>query len=70
VSRVARCIEGANGKHSARTDLFGVSIAASDAKLYPIYGPDYWATYFTDPDGIHLEVTNYRQERRERHDNW
>jgi hypothetical protein len=25
---------------------------------------------FTDPDGIRLEVTNYRQERRERHDNW
>jgi hypothetical protein len=24
----------------------------------------------TDPDGIRLEVTNYRQERRERHDNW
>jgi len=35
-------------------------IAATDAKLYPIYAPDYWATYFTDPDGIRLEVTNYR----------
>jgi glyoxylase I family protein len=45
-------------------------IDASDAKLYPIYAPDYWATYFTDPDGIRLAVTNYRQERRERHDNW
>jgi len=45
-------------------------IDASDAKLYPVYAPDYWATYFTDPDGIRLEVTNYRQERRERHDNW
>ena len=45
-------------------------IAATDAKLYPIYAPDYWATYFTDPDGIRLEVTNNRQERREHHDNW
>jgi len=45
-------------------------IDASDAKLYPVYAPDYWATYFTDPDGIRLEVTNYRQERRERHDIW
>lgn len=50
--------------------LRGAGIAASDAKLYPIYAPDYWVTYFTDPDGIRLEVTNYRQERRERHDNW
>ena len=50
--------------------LRGAGIAASDAKLYPLYAPDYWAAYFTDPDGIRLEVTNYRQERRERHDNW
>ena len=45
-------------------------IDASEAKNYPEYAPDYWATYFSDPDGIRLEVTNYRQERRERHDNW
>ena len=45
-------------------------IDASEAKHYPEYAPDYWATFFTDPDGIRLEVTNYRQERRERHDNW
>jgi glyoxylase I family protein len=45
-------------------------IDATDARLYPVYAPDYWATYFTDPDGIRLELTNYRQERRERHDNW
>ena len=30
----------------------GAGIAATDAKLYPIYAPDYWATCFTDPDGI------------------
>ena len=46
------------------------SIDASEAKNYPEYAPDYWATFFSDPDGIRLEVTNYRQERRERHDNW
>lgn len=50
--------------------LRAAGINASDAKLYPEYAPDYWATYFADPDGIRLEVTNYRQERRERHDNW
>lgn len=50
--------------------LRDAGIDASEAKNYPEYAPDYWATYFSDPDGIRLEVTNYRQERRERHDNW
>lgn len=45
-------------------------IDASEARNHPDYAPDYWATFFTDPDGIRLEVTNYRQERRERHDAW
>ncbi|WP_018605029.1 VOC family protein [Uliginosibacterium gangwonense] len=45
-------------------------IDATEARLYPEYAPDYWATFFTDPDGIRLEVTNYRLERRERHDHW
>ncbi len=47
-----------------------VGIQASEARCYPEYAPDYWATFFSDPDGIRLEVTNYRLERRERHDNW
>lgn len=34
------------------------------------YSPDYYAIYFTDPDGLKLEVTNFRQERRERMDHW
>lgn len=52
------------------TQLRSTGVEASVAKLYAEYAPDYWATYFTDPDGIRLEVTNYRLERRERHDNW
>ena len=45
-------------------------IDASPATRYPDYAPDYVATFFTDPDGIRFEVTNYRRERRERHDDW
>jgi len=52
------------------TQLRTVGIEASEARLYPEYAPDYWATHFTDPDGIRLEVANYRQERKERCDNW
>ena len=50
--------------------LRAAGVEASAAKLFPQYAPDYWATFFNDPDGIRLEVTNYRQERRDRHDNW
>ena len=50
--------------------LRAAGVKASEAKLYSEYAPDYWATFFTDLDGVRLEVTNYRQERRERHDKW
>ena len=46
----------------------GVSV--SEPKRYPHYAPDYFAVYLSDPDGVQLEITNYRQERRQRHDDW
>ena len=46
----------------------GVQFSAP--QLYPEYAPDYYAVFFSDPDGIRLEITNYRQERRKRHDEW
>lgn len=55
---------------SVATSLRAAGIDATEPELHPGYAPDYWATFFTDPDGIRLEVTNYRQERRERHDRW
>ena len=47
-----------------------LGINATEVKVYPEYAPDYAATFFEDPDGIRLEVTNYRQECRDRHDQW
>jgi catechol 2,3-dioxygenase-like lactoylglutathione lyase family enzyme len=55
---------------AAAGSLRAAGIEASEPKRYPEYAPDYWATFFSDPDGVRLEVTNYRQERRERHDRW
>lgn len=46
------------------------AVSTSGAAHYPEYAADYWAVFFTDPDGLRLEITNYRQERRERHDRW
>lgn len=51
-------------------ELKKLGIPVSDPKLYPEYAPDYFAVFFTDPDGIRLEITNYRLERRQRHDHW
>jgi hypothetical protein len=45
-------------------------LTCSSPQLYPEYAPDYYAIFFSDPDGIRLEVTNYRQERRRRFDDW
>ncbi|MEJ2622783.1 MAG: VOC family protein [Candidatus Thiodiazotropha sp.] len=56
--------------HAASVQFRRLGVNASAAKLYPEYAPDYLATFLTDPDGIRLEVTNYRSERRERHDHW
>ena len=45
-------------------------IEATPARLYPDYAPDYYATFFSDPDGVRLEITNFRAERRERMLDW
>lgn len=50
--------------------LIEIGVACSSPQLYPEYAPDYYAIFFSDPDGIRLEVTNYRQERRKRCDDW
>jgi glyoxylase I family protein len=45
-------------------------VVCSEPQLYPEYAPDYYAIFFSDPDSIRLEVTNYRAERRERFEKW
>lgn len=55
---------------AASLALRDAGIDASEAHPHPGYAPDYWATFFTDPDGVRLEVTNYRAERRERNERW
>jgi glyoxylase I family protein len=48
----------------------GLGIQCSNPQLYLEYAPDYWAVFFEDPDGIRLEVTNYRAERKRRFNEW
>ena len=47
-----------------------LKIECSAPQLYPEYAPDYYAIFISDPDGIRLEVTNYRKERRRRFEAW
>jgi catechol 2,3-dioxygenase-like lactoylglutathione lyase family enzyme len=46
-------------------------VEATQPKLYPEYNDDYYATFFTDPDGIRLEIvarSKYRKAIAERWD--
>ena len=53
----------------ART-LRGYGLDATEAHRHREYADDYVATFLEDPDGIRLEVTNYRAERRDRFERW
>ena len=48
----------------AANELAGAGVEATEPRYYPEYGPDYYATFFEDPDGIRLEVMNFRELRR------
>lgn len=63
-------VDSVEAVRQAAEGLRREGIEATAAKNYPDYASDYWATFFEDPDGIRLEITNYRQERRHRHDLW
>ncbi len=54
----------------AAAALAALGIAVTAPRLYPEYAPDYYATFFADPDEIRLEVTNFREERKARMYRW
>jgi catechol 2,3-dioxygenase-like lactoylglutathione lyase family enzyme len=54
----------------AATELREREIGVSEPRYYPEYAEDYYAIFFTDPDGIRLEVTNFRAIRRRRMFDW
>ena len=54
----------------AAGELEEAGVDATEPRYYPEYAPDYYATFFTDPDGIRLEVTNFREVRRKLMYDW
>jgi glyoxylase I family protein len=63
-------VDSAADVDAAAASLAEAGITTTTPALYPQYAPDYYAIFLDDPDGIRLEVTNYRRERRERYDHW
>ena len=48
----------------AARELREAGVEVTEPRYYPEYGQDYFATFFEDPDGIRLEVMNFRELRR------
>jgi catechol 2,3-dioxygenase-like lactoylglutathione lyase family enzyme len=54
----------------AAAALRAAGVETTAPQYYPAYAPDYYATFFTDEDGVRLEVTNFRADRRRRMYDW
>jgi len=57
-----RVASGAEVDEAARL-LREAGVETSAPSLYPEYAPDYYAIFFTDPDGIRLEIVAHRRMR-------
>jgi catechol 2,3-dioxygenase-like lactoylglutathione lyase family enzyme len=54
----------------AAAELRALAVVVTDPAYYHQYGRDYYATFFDDPDGVRLEITNFRESRRQRMHDW
>ena len=61
------CLQAADerGVEETRRRLLALGVASTEPAKYPEYNPDYYATFFEDPDGIRFEVVA-RTPHRER----
>ncbi len=48
---------------AAERGLRDLGVGVSAARLYPEYAPDYYAIFFSDPDGIRLEIVGRTRRR-------
>jgi glyoxylase I family protein len=55
---------------AAARELRALGVDATEPAVYPEYSPDYYATFFSDPDGLRLEVVAMRASRRLIRDRW
>ena len=55
---------------AAAKALRDVGVEVTAARFYPEYAADYYATFFSDPDGIRLEIVAHRRLRSLIRDRW
>ena len=55
---------------TAFAKLKALGIRATAPRLYPQYNPDYYPTFFADPDGIRLELVARKAKRDEIVERW
>ncbi len=58
-------VRGRADVDAAFAKLRALGVDASEPRLYPEYNPDYYATFFSDPDGIRLELVARKAKRDE-----
>jgi glyoxylase I family protein len=51
-------------------ELRAWGVDASAPQIYPEYNDDYYATFFSDPDGLRLEVVARSRHRKETAERW
>lgn len=54
----------------AASELRAVGVETTEPRHYPEYAPDYYAIFLEDPDGIRLEIMNFRETRRKHLFDW
>lgn len=64
-----RAVDEAAVDRAAR-ELREAGVEATEPRYYPEYVPDYYATFFQDPDGMRFEVMNCREIRRKVRYDW
>jgi glyoxylase I family protein len=54
----------------AHRKLTALGVSATAPRLYPEYNPEYYATFFEDPDGLRLEIVGRTTTRRTLAERW
>ena len=54
----------------AANELRAAGVEATEPRYYAEYDADYYAAFFEDPDGVKLELTNFRDRRRKLMYDW
>jgi catechol 2,3-dioxygenase-like lactoylglutathione lyase family enzyme len=63
-------VEDERAVDTAAAELVAAGVDATAPQYYPEYAADYYATFFASPDGVRLEITNFRAIRRKRMHEW